>query len=84
MFNYISRLFNFFQVTTNPIPATLLPQQPHPPSAVLHQQNLSHAHPTVGRGLNFVDAKWQKVGVAVGVTKWPGWDLSLPENGLPN
>ena len=36
-----------FQVTTNPIPATLLPQQPHPPSAVLHQQNLSHAHPTV-------------------------------------
>merc|ERR1719331_2512160 len=34
-------------VTTNPIPATLLPQQPHPPSAVLHQQNLSHAHPTV-------------------------------------
>merc|ERR1712045_216207 len=26
-------------VTTNPIPATLLPTQPHPPSAVLHQQN---------------------------------------------
>ena len=47
MFNYISRVFYFFQVTTNPIPATLLPQQPHPPSAVLHQQNLSHAHPTV-------------------------------------
>jgi hypothetical protein len=32
-----------------------------------------------GRGLNFVDAKRQKVGVAAGVTKWPGWDLSLPE-----
>ena len=25
-------------VTTNPIPATLLPKQPHPPSAVLHQK----------------------------------------------
>ena len=24
---------------TNPIPATLLPKQPHPPSAVLHQQS---------------------------------------------
>merc|ERR1712117_7739 len=31
-------------VTTNPIPATLLPTQPHPPSAVLHQQN--SARPT--------------------------------------
>jgi len=28
--------------TTNPIPATLLPKQPHPPSAVLHQQSKSN------------------------------------------
>ena len=49
MLNFFSWVlyFIFFQITTNPIPATLLPQQPHPPSAVLHQQNLSHAHPTV-------------------------------------
>ena len=80
----MSSLFYFFQITTNPIPATLLPQQPHPPSAILHQQNLSHAHPIVGRGLNFIDAKRQKVGVADGVTKWSEWDLSLPENGLPS
>ena len=46
-FYFMSFSFYFFQVTTDPIPATLLPQQPHPPSAVLHQQNLSHAHPTV-------------------------------------
>ena len=45
-FYFMIFLFYFFQVTTNPIPAILLPQQPHPPSAVLHQQNLSHAHPT--------------------------------------
>ena len=78
-FYFMSFSFHFFQVTTNPIPATLLPQQPHPPSAILHQQNLSHARLLDGRGLNFVDEKRQKVGVAAGVTKWPGWDLSLSE-----